>query len=184
MDFCTGLLHLRCVFFPVELQLMCQRKRGDSLEDETKFAKIGAEEWKQRRDKVKCFGRQKSWKIIKIWIKRKLKKNKPGWCTSILNFYSRNISDLGNKGRKQFPSYISNLTLFLATVILDNAKMFLWCHGILQLLQVLWWNLSNVKAYSLRSCTFLLPALCSCGIFPSVFLVKDLNDSSLNLPLR
>lgn len=92
-----------------------------------------------------------------------------GCCTSILNFYSRNISDLGNKRRKQFPCYISNLKLFLATMGLNNAKMFLWCHGILQLLQVLWWNLSNVKAYSLRSCTFLLPALCSCGIFPSVF---------------
>lgn len=107
-----------------------------------------------------------------------------GCCTSILKFYSRNISDLGNKCRKQFPWCLSNLTLFLITVGLNNAKMFLWCCGILQLLQVLWWNLSNVKAYSLRSCTFLLPALCSCGIFPSVFLVKDLNDSSLNLPLR
>lgn len=66
-----------------------------------------------------------------------------GCCTSILNFYSRNISDLGNKGRKQFPCYISNISLFLAAVGLNNAKIFLWCHGILQLLQVL--QMESVK---------------------------------------
>lgn len=35
-----------------------------------------------------------------------------GCCTSTLNFHSRNISDLGNKGKKQFPCCISNHTFF------------------------------------------------------------------------
>lgn len=71
----------------------------------------------------------------KKMVKKEMKKTNMhfyGCCISILN-----ISDLDNKCRKQLPCYISNLILFIAIVGLNNAKMFLWCHGILQLLQVL-----------------------------------------------
>lgn len=80
---------------------------------EKKYAKIKAGEKKQRKDKRKYFGRQKSRKIIKIWMKRKWKKpiHFCGCCL-ILHFHFRNISDLGNREKKWFPCYISNPTFF------------------------------------------------------------------------
>lgn len=49
-----------------------------------KNAKIGAEEQKQRRDKRKCFGRQKSWKIKNGW---KGNKKNPHAFLWLLHFY-------------------------------------------------------------------------------------------------